>query len=138
MDVGQPKEEQQAAAPAEESYIARSVASSSSSKMSSASLTAAKAQAKVLAARACTAFIQKENKLLLEKAWMDAAPATLKLDKEIAAAVAEAEALKSSAAEFKRGSRAANIESLPHQSPQKRTSEYVQCHSKAAPEGRQR
>lgn len=136
MDATPLTEEQQTAPPADEMFVTRSVVSisSSSTNKSSASLAAAKARAKVLAARARTAFVQKENELLLEKARMDAALATLKLDQEIAAAVAEAEALQCTAAELERGSRAFNIAALPPQSPQERTSEYIECHSKAAPE----
>ena len=106
--------------------------SSSSSRSSSASLAAAKARAKVLAARARTTFVQKENDLLIEKACMDATLATLKLDKEIASAEAEAEALESTAAELERGSR--TIISLPTQSPRERTFNYVERHSNAASE----
>ncbi len=136
MDTIPLTEEQQAAPSADKSFVIRSVAggSSSSSNTSSASLTAAKARAKVQAAHACTVFVQKENELLLEQAWMDAALAMLKLNKGIAATVAEAEALKSTVAELERGFRASNIGSLPPQSPQERTSKYVECHSKAASE----
>ena len=137
MDATPHAEDQQAGPSSDRGLLIRSVAnsSSSSSKTSSASLAAAKARAKVLAARACAAFVQKENELLMEKARLDAALATLKLDKEIAAAEAEAEALESAAEQIdggSRDSRASNLESLPHQSPHERTSEYVQCHSKAA------
>lgn len=136
MDATPPTKEREAASSADESFVTRSVASvsSSSTNKSSASLAAAKARAKVLAARACTAFVQKENELLLERAQMDATLATLKLNKEIAAAEAESEALESSAAELERGSIATNITALPPQSQQERTSAYVECHSKTAPE----
>ncbi|XP_034073861.1 uncharacterized protein LOC117547343 [Gymnodraco acuticeps] len=134
MDATPHAEEQQAGPSSDRSFLIRSAAasSSSSSQNSSASLAAAKARAKVLAARACAAFVQKENELLMEKARIDAALATLKLDKEIAEAEPEADALESAAEQIDGGSRASNLGSLPHQSPHERTSEYVQCHSKAA------
>ena len=93
--ICQNKEEQQTAPPADEPFVNRSLTSTSSSRTSKSntSLAAAKARAKVLAARACTTFVQEEKKLLLEKARVDAALTTLKLDEEIAAAVAGAEGL---------------------------------------------
>lgn len=63
---------------------------------------------------------------------MDAALTTLKLDKKIAAA--EAQSLESTAAELERGFRASNIIAFPSQSPQERTSQYVEHHFKAASE----
>ena len=131
MDAAPPKEGQKAGSSAKQGAAARSVSSesSSSSRSSSASLAAAKARAKVLAARACTSFVQKENELLIEKAKMEAALATLKLDKEIAAAEAEAQALESTAQDLGKGSRASNVGVLPPQLPQERTSEYVERHS---------
>ncbi|KAI4876335.1 hypothetical protein NFI96_002704 [Prochilodus magdalenae] len=129
------QEVQQIDLPADETFVTRSVASisSSGSNKSSASLAVAKARAKVLAARASSAFVQKENELLLEKARMDAALATLKLEKEIAVAEAEVEALESSVAGSERGGRVSSIAALPSQSSQERTTQFVECHSETGP-----
>ncbi|XP_026005436.1 uncharacterized protein LOC113010547 [Astatotilapia calliptera] len=122
------------------SYVTRSVASSSNSSCkSSASLAAAKARARAEAVRARSTFVKKETELMVEKAQlrveearMEAALATLKQEKEVAAALAEAEVLESAVAELgsKQDLRAADIIGIPPDSTEKRTNDYVECHSR--------
>nr|XP_024654475.1 uncharacterized protein LOC112430417 [Maylandia zebra] len=122
------------------SYVTRSVASSSNSSCkSSASLAAAKARARAEAVRARSTFVKKETELMVEKAQlrveearMEAALATLKQEKEVAAALAEAEVLESAIAELgsKQDLRAADIIGIPPDSTEKRTNDYVECHSR--------
>ena len=123
---------------ANETLITRSVASvsRSGSNRSSVATAAAKARAKALAARARTVFVEKENKLMLERAQIDAHIKELNLNKDIAAAEAEADALEQleRSSRHSGGSRGSGIAALPSQSAYERTSEYVECHSKASNE----
>lgn len=124
--------------PSVKSHVTRSVvASSDSSSKSSASLAAAKARAKAEAARAISTFVKRETEFMVEKALlkveearMEAALTTLKQEEEVAAALAEAEILESPVAEL--GSKAGPVEiaGIPHDPREKRTSDYVECHSR--------
>ncbi|XP_058881751.1 uncharacterized protein LOC131737334 [Acipenser ruthenus] len=118
----------------------KSVISSSSrgSSKLSASMTAAKARARVEAARARSAFVKRETEVMVEKAQlkvqeahMEAALAILQHEKEVAAATAEAEVLEIAAAELEQGEdgRKVDIGFTPHDS-KKLTSDYVEHHSK--------
>lgn len=127
--------------PSSKSLATRSVISgSSSSRKSSASLVAAKARARTEAMRARSTFVKKENELLIgkaqlkvEEARMEAALTTLKQEKEVAAALAEAEVLESAAAaaevDSKLDSKSLNIAAIPHDSTEDRTRDYIEKHS---------
>lgn len=117
------------------SDVTRSVvASSDSSNKSSASVAAAKARARAEAASARSTFVKRETELMVEKAQlkveeacMEAALTTLKQEEEVAA---EAEILESAVTEL--GCKAGSVEiaGIPHDSKEKRTSDYVKCHSR--------
>lgn len=147
MDCKANEEEQQRAKSqnsSAKSFETRSVASSSSrssssrSSKSSASLLAVKVRAKAEAVKARSTFVKKETELMMEKAQlkveearMEAALATLKQEKEVAAALAEAEILESAAAEVESKADSKEIDIvIPHDSAEKITSDYVECHSK--------
>lgn len=144
MDNNSNTEEQQNA-PAQpsavKSHATRSVVtSSSSSSKSSAGLVAAKARARAEAARARSVFVKKETELMVEKAQlkveevrMEAALNALKQEKEVAAAEAEAEILEAAVAQLESEAGSLNIAAIPHESREKRTSDYVECHSRMQP-----
>ncbi|KAK0143479.1 hypothetical protein N1851_018391 [Merluccius polli] len=108
--------------------------STSSSKKSSASLAAVKARAKAEAVRARTTFIKRKTELMVEKAQLEAALTTLKQEQECAAALVEAEILESAAAELGSQTNAKAMDiaiaAIPHDSGEKRTNDYVECHSR--------
>lgn len=129
--------EDQQKAPSQPPSIKSHVTSSDSSTKSLASLAAAKAHAKAEAARARSTFVKRETELMVEKAQlkveearMEAALTTLKQEEELAAALTEAEILESAVAEL--GSKAGSVEiaGIPHDSREKRPSDYVACHSR--------
>lgn len=86
---------------------------------------AARARAKAEASKACTTIVKRETEVNLEKAKLEAELHTLQHEKEVAAAAAEAEILESAAAELELDERRGDFVALPHESAEKRTSDYV-------------
>ncbi|XP_077369860.1 uncharacterized protein LOC144014155 [Festucalex cinctus] len=101
---------------------------STSSTSSSASRAAARARAKVEAARASAPFIQREAELKLAEARLAAQLTTLQHEKEIAAALAEAEVFEAAAEAEAREDNRTRCDSV-HATMQ-RTRAYVEQHSK--------
>lgn len=116
------------------SHVTWSVVTLSNSfSKSSAMLAAAKACARAEAVHAHSTFAKRETELMVEKANLkvevETALTTLKQEEEIAAALAKAEILESAVAELGSKVGSVDIAGIPHDSKEKRTSNYVECHS---------
>lgn len=88
-------------------------------------MAAARARARVEAAKVCTTFVERETEVILEKAKLKAKLRTLQREKVVAST--EAEVLESVAAELQLDESGGDIMALPHEPAKKRTSDYVDC-----------
>lgn len=73
------------------------------------------------------------EKAKVEEACIEAALTTVKQEEEVAAALAKAEILESAAVELESKAGSVGIAGIPHDSREKRTSDYVECHSRMHP-----
>ncbi|TNN47607.1 hypothetical protein EYF80_042210 [Liparis tanakae] len=111
-------------------HRSRTSRSSRSSTSSRVSLDAARARAKAEAAKTRFAFIEKENKLKIEKAKLEARIDSINLQREAEAANAEAVVLERAAADIEGSEGSKDMEILPFQEcAQKRTYDYVTHHA---------